>query len=98
MPIRLRAADTVILLDLPATTCLLGILQRQFRHGRGQHRATGVYNRINSAFIRYVITYRRTMLPRVHQLIAEHGSAAQLVVLRNRRAVQRYVATVGSSP
>lgn len=37
LPIRLGAADTVVFLDFPARTCLLGIAGRRFRHGHGQH-------------------------------------------------------------
>ncbi|MGH3685847.1 MAG: DNA topology modulation protein FlaR [Pseudonocardiaceae bacterium] len=91
LPLRLKAADTVIVLDLPARTCLRGILQRRLKHGGGQHRAIGVYDRINWGFIRYILGYRRSMLPRVHRLIAEHGPTAELVVLRRRRATHRFL-------
>lgn len=91
LPLRLKAADTVIVLDLPARTCLRGILQRRLKHGGGQHRAIGVYDRINWGFIRYILGYRRSMLPRVHRLIAEHGPTAELVVLRRRRAAHRFL-------
>ncbi len=94
LPIRLQAADTVIFLDLPGWACLLGILQRQARHGGGQHQANGEYNRITWNFARYIIGYRKTMAPRVRSLIAEHASDAQVVILRSRRAARRYLATV----
>jgi len=93
LPIRLQSADTVIFLDLPARTCLRGILQRRLRHGGGQHDAIGIYDRITVGFVRYIIGYRRTMAPRVRSLIAEHACDAEVTVLRSRRAARRYLAT-----
>lgn len=90
LPIRLEAANTVIFLDLPATSCLLGILQRRLKHRGGQHDAIGVYDRITWGFVRYIWTYRRSMAPRVRRLIAEHAGHAQVVVLRSRRDATRY--------
>ena len=92
LPIRLQAADTVIFLDLPARTCLRGIMGRRLHHGGGQHDAIGVYDRITWNFIRYIAGYRRQMAPRVRQLIADHAGDAQIVVLRSRYAVPRYIA------
>lgn len=90
LPVRLAAADTVIFLDLSATSCLRGMLQRRLRYGSGQHDAIGVYNRITCGFVRYIWNYRRTMRPRVQRLIAEHAGHAQVVVLPNRGAAARY--------
>lgn len=91
LPVRLAVADTVIVLDLPARTCLRGVLQRRLRHGGGQHQAIGVYDRINWGFIRYILGYRRSMLARVHGLIAAHAQHADLVVLRRRSAARRFL-------
>lgn len=99
LPVRLAAADTVILLDLPARTCLLGLGQRHRRHGAGQEPTIGVYNRINANFIRYVLRYRRFMLPRVRRMIADRLAAGRsdrgpppaLVVLRSRRDIRRFL-------
>ena len=38
--------------------------------------------------------YRRHMAPRVRQLIAAHAGNADVAVLRDRRAVRRYLAEV----
>ncbi|MFI9410088.1 hypothetical protein [Nocardia gamkensis] len=90
LPIRLQAADTVIFLDLPALTCLLGILQRRLRYRGGQH-TNGVYDRITWNFVRYIWGYRKTMRPKIHALLAEHGVHVHLITLRSRRHSARFL-------
>lgn len=81
----------MIFLDLPAVTCLLGVLQRRWRYRGGQHTSDGVFDRITMSFVRYIWRYRRTMRPTVKRLIAEHGRHARLVTLTNRRRSARFV-------
>lgn len=90
LPIRLAAADTVVFLDLPAVTCLAGLVLRGLRHRGGQHVEDGVYNRITWSFIRYVCRYRKTMRPRVRRLLAEHGAEARVVTLTSHRQANRF--------
>lgn len=85
LPIRLITADTVIFLDLPAWVCLWGIAQRRFRYGGGQNNTTGVYDRITWSFIRYVWGYRRSMAPRVTELLREHATGATVHRVTSRR-------------
>jgi adenylate kinase family enzyme len=94
LPIRLAAADTVIFLDLPATTCLWGIAQRRWQYRGGQHQQEGVFDRITWSFVKYIWGYRASMKPKVEQLAAQHGSHARLVVLPSRRAASLYVSRV----
>ncbi|MGW4370332.1 hypothetical protein ACWEKT_32275 [Nocardia takedensis] len=91
LPIRLAAADTVIFLDLPATTCLLGIVQRRWRYRGGQHERDGVYDRITIGFLRYICRYRTTMRLRVKELFDHHGTGAHLITLTSRRAADRFL-------
>jgi adenylate kinase family enzyme len=90
LPIRLARADTVVFLDLPATVCLTGILQRRWRYRGGQHTQDGVYDRITWNFVRYIWGYRATMRPRVRDLLAEHGHNATLITLTSRRQTARF--------
>lgn len=92
LPIRLVAADTVILLDMPAFTCLWGILQRRLRYRGGQHQRDGVYDRITWNFLRYVVSYRRVMRPRVQNAINDSGSHTRVLTLTSRRQVNNFLA------
>lgn len=92
LPIRLAVADTVIFLDLPAVTCLAGIVRRRLRYRGGQHARDGVYDRLTVSFVRYIWRYRTIMRPRVRQLLAEHGGNVRLITLTSRRQADRFVA------
>ncbi|MEU6866776.1 topology modulation protein [Streptomyces sp. NPDC046876] len=92
LPIRLRRAEAVVFLDLPAWVCLWGIAQRRMRYGGGQNNTTGVYDRINWSFIRYVWGYRRTMAPRVRELIREHAGSAAVYRVTSRRQARALLA------
>lgn len=91
LPIRLTRADTVIFLDLPALTCLAGILQRRWRYRGGQHTNDGVYDRITWSFVRYIWGYRKSMRPKVRRLFDEYGDKAELVTLSSRRQAAHFL-------
>lgn len=74
--VRLRAADTVIVLDFPLWRCAWRALRR---------------SRESQAFWRWLLTYRRRDLPSIMAAIADDGSHAKLLVLRNPRAVEQLV-------
>lgn len=89
LSIRLKAADTVIFLDMSSMTCLWGLLRRRLRHGRGQHRSIGVYDRITWGFVKYVWNYRRAMAPRIRALIDQHAGHASVHICRSRAEINR---------
>lgn len=93
MPIRLAAADTVVVMDVSTLAALRGVLQRWWVHRSGQH-GDGVFVRVTPEFVRYVASFRRTMRPRVMAAIAEHAGHADVRVLRSRRAARRMLAAI----
>jgi hypothetical protein len=83
--VRRQATDTVIFMDLPTRSCVRGIVTRQLRHGRGQNRGSGIFNRLTPGVLRYVPGYRRKMRPRVQAKIEQSASGAEIIVLTSRR-------------
>jgi adenylate kinase family enzyme len=92
--VRLQAADTVIFMDLPTRSCLRGILTRQLRHGHGQNRGAGVFNRITPGVLQYVLGYRRKMRPRVQAKIDQFASGTEIIVLTSRRRARLFLSSI----
>ena len=96
MPIRLAAADTVILLDLPTAVCLLSVVRRRLRYGRGQH-ADGVFASASPRFFRHVTLFRRQIRPGLLRIIEKHGKGRRIVRLTSRRQVDAYVSALSGT-
>ncbi len=78
--VRLRAADTIILLDFSLFRCAL----RAFR--RAPERAD---------FWRWVLLYRRESVPRLTDAISRNAPNATVHILRTPKAVTEFLADVG---
>ncbi|WP_329428838.1 topology modulation protein [Streptosporangium sp. NBC_01495] len=96
LQVRLELCDTVILMDMPTVVALWGVFSRQLKHGHGQDRDSGIYNRIHWGVLRYVATYRRKMRPRVLAKIKEYGGHADVVLLTSRRHTRRWLEQVAA--
>ncbi|WP_326834684.1 DNA topology modulation protein FlaR [Amycolatopsis rhabdoformis] len=77
---RLRAADTVVVLDFPLWRCAW--------------RAAG-RSRENLVFWRWLVTYRRRALPVIEAALDRHASHVVVYWLRNPGAVERFLSRVG---
>ena len=75
--LRLRAADTVLVLDFGFACCAW----RSLRRGREQ-----------AGYWRWVWAYRRRSLPVIRRAIGTDASGAQVRVLRNPAMVRRFLA------
>lgn len=74
--LRLRRADTVIILDFSLLRCAWRAIRRA---------------RENMEFWRWVLTYRRKHLPRLLRAVAQYSPQAELVILRDPEAVERFL-------
>jgi adenylate kinase family enzyme len=77
--VRLKAADTVIVLDLALWRCAWQAARR---------------SRENLVFWRWLIFYRRRSLPAVMAAIAANACDADVYVLRKPRGVRRFLSQV----
>ena len=78
--VRLRAADTIILLDFALFRCTWRVLRR-------------ASERLD--FWRWVLAYRRQSVPRLMDAISRYAPNAELHVLRTPGAVKEFMVVVG---
>ena len=81
--IRLRAADTIVVLDFSLARCAWRAIRR------GPERAD---------FWRWLITYRRKSRPILMQAIATHAPHANLHIFRNPAQLETFLAKPATAP
>ena len=93
---RMAAADTIIFLDLPRLVCLWRIVRRQIRYaGRSRpDMAAGCTERLDWKFVRWVLTYPEQRRPDMMRRLDAVKGAKQVVILRSRRQVDEFLASV----
>jgi adenylate kinase family enzyme len=79
LDVRLRAADTIVVLDFSFPRCAWRTIRR------GRERAD---------YWHWVWAYRRRSLPRVTRAITTHAPHAEIHLLRNPRAARRFIARI----
>ncbi|MGE0540531.1 MAG: DNA topology modulation protein [Dehalococcoidia bacterium] len=93
LDIRLRAADTVVFLDMPRTLCLWRIVSRRLRY-TNQSRpdmAPGCEERLTWEFIRWVWTYPTRRRPSILTMLSAYAPGRRVIRLRSTRAVAGFV-------
>jgi adenylate kinase family enzyme len=91
LDVRLRRADTVVMLDFPRWRCLWRVVRRwyHFRNRARPDRAAGCGERLDRAFLSWVWSYPRTSRGRALDLVRRNAPRARFVRLRHPRDVRR---------
>ncbi|OPC80052.1 hypothetical protein B4N89_02990 [Embleya scabrispora] len=92
LPIRLRAADTVVFLDIHPPAAITAILARR------RHPEPSDHDRLDPGVLRSVLAYRHSVRPRVRRLLAAHSAPDVPVhTFTTRRAADRWLAGLPAS-
>ena len=96
---RLRAADTVVYLDLPRLVCLWSVVRRRFSEGRRGRAdiADRLQDKLEWAFLRWIWNYPAKRRPAILQLLASLPAATAVIQLRSRRAVREWLDRVATT-
>ena len=97
LELRVHKCDTVVFLDLSRWLCLWRIVTRglRYRSGRRPDMAEGCPEKIDLEFVLWVWNYPRRTKPKVIKLLREQGEGKQIVWLRSRAEVEKFLARAG---
>lgn len=96
LDLRLQAADTVILIDLPRIICVYRILKRVARY-RGTTRpdmGASCEEKLDFAFLKWIWNFPDVQRPQLLRQIQQHPKQPNLVHLKSSRAVRNYLKSI----
>lgn len=100
LPMRLKVADTVVVVDFHRLRCLAGAMKRLMQH-RGRTRpdmGAGCPEQLNFGFLKWIWDYPHRERPRLLDDVRSHGAHTRVIFLRNPGEVERFLAEAGKAP
>ncbi|MFC4386224.1 DNA topology modulation protein [Gracilibacillus marinus] len=91
--IRLHAADTIILLDLPRIICVYRALKRmiQYRNRTRPDMGEGCKERIDVHFLKWIWNYPKTKRPEILNKLEHLKEVKQVVILQSPNEVKKFL-------
>lgn len=87
LDMRLRACDTVFLLDLPTELCLSGA---ESRVGKKREEMPWIETEFDPEFKEYIKTFSQTKLPYIYELLNKYNDK-NIVIFRSREQIDEYL-------
>ncbi len=88
LEVRLRACDTVFLLDFPLDVCLAGA---QSRIGTLRPDLPYVEEEFDAEFRNWIIDFPKKQLPNIYALLEQYRNHKQVIVFHSREEVNAYL-------
>lgn len=97
MDIRLRKADTVVFLDMPASLCLYRVLKRWVMNfGRTRpDMGEGCPEKVDLPFLGWILTFRKRRRPGILLKLHHLPASTEVIILRSRGQVADFVSSLG---
>ena len=90
LELRLRAADTVFLLDYPTGVCLEGV---RARIGTKREDLPWVEEEFDPEFRQWIEDFSRDQLPEIHRLLEQYGEGREVHVFHSRAEADDWLRT-----
>lgn len=87
MDTRLRACDTVFLLDLPVEVCLAGATERL---GKGRYDMPWVETEVDPAFRKQIEEFPKDTLPAIYELLGKYADK-KIIVFSSHEAADNFL-------
>ncbi|TWT26170.1 DNA topology modulation protein [Planomicrobium sp. CPCC 101110] len=93
LELRLRAADTIVFLDMPRILCLYRVLKRRWHYRRKPRpdMAAGCGEKITFEFLKWVWHYPNTKRPHVLEMLEGLAGEKTIVVLDSPRKAETFL-------
>ena len=90
---RLKACDTVFLLDFPVEVCLEGAASRV---GTVREEMPWIETELDPEFRQWIMNFSKAQLPRIYELLDRYSAEKQVVIFRTREEMNEWIVQSGS--
>ncbi|MEN1970500.1 DNA topology modulation protein [Lentibacillus sp. N15] len=96
MDIRLRAADTIIFLDVHRTICVYRAFKRmlQYRNKTRPDMGEGCAERLDFGFLKWIWNYPKAKRPEILKKLAPLSTEKQIIILRTPKQIRKFLEEV----
>ena len=89
---RLKACDTVFLMDYPLETCLSGV---ESRIGKKREDMPWIESEFDEEFKQWIIDFPDKQLPRIYELLDKYQKEKEIVIFKSRKDADDYLCNAG---
>ena len=88
LEMRIKACDTVFLLDFPLDVCLAGV---ENRIGQKREDMPWIEETFDEEFRRYIEEFSDTQLPKIYRLLEQYGQDRTIKIFHSRAQTDHYI-------